>query len=380
MLRRRLILATAAACTAALAGAMTAGAMSADGTSGGSSPKSGTASKSRAVAAAHRQPAATGVQLQTWLYPGSPGDSTCTAAAEYADNRVKNGALKPEYWSVTSKGKVTLETTADGTCNTYSAANVADLKAHSAYQYPTISGMTTADVHALVSSSTNRANAVSQLTTFVVNNQLSGVDVDMEDYWSWSAADFGNYKTFLGQLATSLHGQGKKLVVDAPAMTEDADFYDYAAVSAKGVDELDIMAYDEEFDTAPGSRCLPITPLNWLKQVTRYAQSKIPDPAKLVIALPSYGISAPDPCDLDAVTGNIQYSDMKHSPGFSTDPATVAARRDASSGEIRWVSGGTLYDYVDSTALNAKLAVLTSLGVTKVSVWSLGGGNPWFTG
>jgi spore germination protein YaaH len=380
MLRRRLILATAAACTAALAGAMTAGAMTAGGSSSGGAPKSGDASKGHAVTAAHRQPAASGIQLQTWLYPGSPGDSTCTAPAEYADNRVKNGALKPEYWSVTSKGKVTLETTADGTCNTYSAANVADLKAHSAYQYPTISGMTTADVHALVSSGTNRSNAVSQLTSFVVSNQLTGVDVDMEDYWSWSAADLTNYKTFLGQLATSLHAKGKKLVVDAPAMTEDADFYDYAAVSAKGVDELDIMAYDEEFDTAPGSRCLPITPLAWLKQVTRYAQSKVPDPAKLVIALPSYGISAPDPCNLDAVTGNIQYSDMKHSPGFSSDPATIAARRDASSGEIRWVSGGTLYDYVDSTALNAKLAALTSLGVTKVSVWSLGGGNPWFTG
>ncbi|MEW2516623.1 glycosyl hydrolase family 18 protein [Actinacidiphila alni] len=378
--RRLIILATAAACSAALAGAMTAGAMTTDG-----APHHGPAGKGRRSAAAHRpaaaaRHAATGVQFQTWLYPGGSGDSTCTAPAEYADNRVKNGALKPEYWSVNGKGKVTLESAADGSCNTYSAANVADLKAHSAFQYPTVSAMTTADVHALVSSSTNRGNAVSQLTSFVVDKQLSGVDVDMEDYWSWSAADLRNYKTFLKQLATALHAQGKKLVVDAPAMTEDADFYDYADVSATGVDELDIMAYDEEFDTASGDRCLPITPLDWLRQVTRYAQSKVPDPSRLVIALPSYGISAPDPCDLDAVTGNIQYSDMKHSPGFSTDPATVAARRDPSSGEIRWVSGGKLYDYVDSKALDAKLAVLTSLGVTKVSVWSLGGGNPWFTG
>lgn len=370
MLRRTLVLATAAACSAALVGAMTAGA--AVHPSAAVHPR----------AAAHPRPAqsaASGVQFQTWLYPGGAGDSTCTAPSEYADNRVKNGALKPEYWTVTSKGKVSLETTASGACNTYSAADVADLKAHSAYQYPTVSGMTTADVHALVSSGANRSAAVSQLTSFVVDHRLTGVDVDMEDYWSWTAADFSNYKTFLGQLATALHAQGKKLTVDAPAMTEDASFYDYAAVSAKGVDELDIMAYDEEFDTAPGARCLPIAPLNWLKQVTRYAQSKVPDPARLVIALPSYGISAPDPCDLDRVTGNIQFSDMVHSPGFSTDPATIAARRDPSSGEIRWVSGGTLYDYVDSAALDAKLAAVTSLGVTKVSVWSLGGGNPWFT-
>jgi spore germination protein YaaH len=320
-----------------------------------------------------------GVQLQTWLYPGSAGDSTCTAKSEYADNRVRNGALNPEYWSVNSDGSVTLETTANGTCNTYSAANVADLKAHSAYQYPTLSGMTTADVHALVKSKSARTAAVSKVTSLVTDAGLSGVDVDLEDYWSWSTADFTNYKTFLGQLATALHAKGKRLQVDAPAMTEDASFYDYAAVVATGVDDLVIMAYDEEFDTEAGARCLPISPYDWLKKVTTYAQSKVPDPSHLIIGLPSYGYSAPDPCNLNSVTGNIQFSAMKQSPGFSTDPATVESRRDPSSGEIRWTSGGTLYDYVDSTAMDRKLAVLKSLGVTKVSVWSLGGGNPWFS-
>ena len=371
MLRRTLVMSATAVCAVA---AVSAGFTVANaGTSTGL--KAGTPTSVQQKASG-----TSGVELETWLYGGSTGDSECTAASEYADNRVKSGALKPEYWSVTGKGKVTLESATSGSCNGYSAANVADLKAHSAYQYPTISGMTTADVHALVSSSSNRSAAVSQLTSLSVSAGFSGVDVDLEDYWSWSTADFTNYKTFLGQLATSLHANGKKLLVDAPAMTEDASFYDYAAVSAEGVDELEIMAYDEEFDTPDGARCLPITPYAWLKQVTQYAQSKVPDPSRLVIGLPSYGISAPDPCNLDDVTGNIQFSDMKKSPGFSTNASTIAARRDPSSGEIRWVSGGTLYDYVDSTALNAKLAVLTSLGVTKVSVWSLGGGNPWFTG
>jgi spore germination protein YaaH len=321
-----------------------------------------------------------GIQLQTWLYPGSAGDSQCTAPSEYADDRVKDGALNPEYWTIGDNGSVTLETTADGLCNTYSAANVADLKAHSAHQYPTLSGMTTATVHALVKSTSARTAAVTKVTSLVNSAGLSGVDVDMEDYWSWSAADFTNYKTFLGQLATALHANGKRLQVDAPAMTEDASFYDYAAVVATGVDDLVIMAYDEEFDTASGDRCLPISPYDWLKKVTTYAQSKVPDPDQLIIGLPSYGYSAPDPCDLNSVTGNIQFSAMKESPGFSTDAATVESRRDPSSGEIRWTSGGILYDYVDSTAMNSKLAVLKDLGVTKVSVWSLGGGNPWFSG
>ena len=37
------------------------------------------------------------------------------------------------------------------------------------------------------------------------------------------------------------------------------------------------------------------------------------------------------------------------------------------------------YDYVDATALNAKLQTVENMGVTDVSVWSLGG-EPWFTG
>ncbi|WP_354637123.1 UTRA domain-containing protein [Kitasatospora camelliae] len=259
------------------------------------------------------------------------------------------------------------------------AAQTIEPTAHSRYQYPTISGMTTADVHALVSSRTERSAAVTRLTSLVVDAGLTGVDVDLEDYWSWSKADFDNYKTFLRRLATALHAKGKRLQVDAPAMTEDAPFYDYAAVSATGVDELVIMAYDHQYDTEPGAACLPITPYDWLKDVTAYAQSKVPDPNRLVIGLPSYGYSAPAPCDLNAVTGNIHFADMRHNPGFSADPATIERRRDPSSGEIRWTSGGVQYDYVDRVSLDRKLAVLTGLGVTKVSVWTLGGANPWFT-
>jgi spore germination protein YaaH len=99
---------------------------------------------------------------------------------------------------------------------------------------------------------------------------------------------------------------------------------------------------------------------------------------QMVIGLPSYGYSAPAACDTDEITGNIPNVTMQTMPGYSSKPATVAARRDPGSGEIRWVSGGTLYDYVDSTAMDAKLSLLERLGVTKVSVWSLGG-NPWFS-
>ncbi|MDJ0346893.1 glycosyl hydrolase family 18 protein [Streptomyces sp. H10-C2] len=375
MRNRRLITAAAAACTVA---ALAAG--SALGTPAGHPPAP--ARSATEVSAAH--PAAgksgtpAGVQLQGWLYPGSAGEPQCAGQAEYADDRLKTGALSPEYWAVQPNGTLLLETTAQGLCNAYSAANVADLKAHSAAQYPTVSAMDTATVRALVGSSVRRGQAVQQLTAMTVNAGLTGIDVDMEDYWSWAPADFTGYRTFLTELATSLHSAGKRLQVDAPAMTEDASWYDYAAVAATGVDEIAIMAYDDEYASDPGGKCKAITPYAWLKQVVQYAQSKVPDHDRLVIGLPSYGYSAPAACDTSAITGNIPFSVMRGNPGWSGNAATIERRRDSGSGEIRWTSGGRLYDYVDRTAMDRKLKVLTGLGVTKVSVWSLGG-NPWFT-
>lgn len=252
-----------------------------------------------------------------------------------------------------------------------------DVEAHSAEQYATVSGMTYSDVSALVNSGAKRTAAVNTLVGKIKPTRFTGIDVDLEDYWSWNGTTLANYKTFLRQLASALHANGLKLQVDAPAMVADASWYDLAGVAATGVDAVSIMAYDEEYDSAPGSKCLAITPFDWLTTVTRYAQSKITNPSKLIIGLPSYGYTAPAACDTNQITGNIPNVTMRTMPGYSTNPATIATERDSGSGEIRWIEGGTLYDYVDSTAMDRKLALLQSLGVRKVSVWSLGG-NPWF--
>ncbi|MEY9904844.1 spore germination protein YaaH [Catenulispora sp. MAP12-49] len=324
----------------------------------------------------HSGTSAASPQLQAWMYPGTPGsDPACLAQSEYADGRLATGVLKPEFFTISgTRGTVQVES---GQCNEDTPSFVADVKAHSAEQFATVSGMTTADVSALVNSSSKRSAAVTKLVNQINAVGFTGIDVDFEDYWSWNSTTLTNYEKFLKQLATALHASGRKLQVDAPAMVADADFYDLAGVAATGVDEVEIMAYDEEYDSTAGQRCLAITPFAWLTSVTQYAQSKIPNPAQLVIGLPSYGYSAPAACDTSQITGNIPNVTMATMPGYSSDPGTIAARRDSGSGEIRWTSGGMLYDYVDSTAMDRKLAVLQGLGVTKVSVWSLGG-NPWF--
>jgi spore germination protein YaaH len=365
---------TAAACAIACVTSVSEARATAHATA---APHKSSASAAKTSASASNQASSTASpQLQAWMYPGTPGtDPACLAQSEYADGRLASGVLKPEFFTISgTNGAVQVES---GQCNEDTQAFVADVKAHSAQQFATVSGMTTADVSALVDSSKKRSAAVSTLVSKINATGFTGVDVDFEDYWSWDSATLTNYKKFLTQLATALHASGRKLQVDAPAMVENASWSDLAGVAATGVDEIEIMAYDEEYDSTPGGQCLAITPYAWLTSVTRYAQSKVPNPAQLVIGLPSYGYSAPAACDTSQITGNIANVTMRTMPGYSSDPGTVEARRDSGSGEIRWVSGGTLYDYVDSTAMDRKLAVLKGLGVAKVSVWCLGG-NPWF--
>ncbi len=147
----------------------------------------------------------------------------------------------------------------------------------------------------------------------------------------------------------------------------------YGDVAAAGA-HLVVMAYDHEFDTA----CAPISPYSWLQQVVRYAQSQVPA-TDLTIGIPSYGYTTTTCKKVAHVTSNVAYVTMRSLPGFPNTPAAVEAFRDPSSGEIRWSDNGVFRDFVDSSALNAKLAVVEATGVTDVSVWSLGG-EPWFGG
>ncbi|MGH1551870.1 hypothetical protein ACRAWF_06125 [Streptomyces sp. L7] len=148
--------------------------------------------------------------------------------------------------------------------------------------------MTTADVHALVSSSAKRTAAVSKVSPSPFSSATRRAAAAPRRRpgglpgSARSTGDFANYKTFLGQLATALHAKGKRLSVSTlPAMTEVTPlFYDRLSGGGRhlGADDVVIMAYDEEFDTASGARCLPISPYDWLKKVTGTRRARSPTP------------------------------------------------------------------------------------------------------
>ena len=311
--------------------------------------------------------------IEAWVYPASAGQPACDVPADLAELAAQAVAvLKPEYLTINTRGRVVTETAANLPCNGFSAANLASVRAAAHRVYVTVSAGTKA-TKAVLANTTHRATAEASIESFVDSNRLDGVDLDFEPN-KWSQTTWQEYMSFVSALVATMRPDGRSVEVDLEPFTTtpwDAERYgDVAAANAHVV----VMAYDHEFDIA----CAPITPYSWLAQVVAYAQSQVPA-ASLTIGIPSYGYTTTTCRKVAHVTSNVAYVTMEREPGFPTTPAAINVLRDSSSGEIRWKSGGVFYDFVDASALNAKLGIVENMGVTDVSVWSLGG-EPWFSG
>jgi spore germination protein YaaH len=310
--------------------------------------------------------------LEAWIYPSGAGQPACSVPTDLSALAADPlDVLKPEYL-VASRGTVQVEDARSSPCNGFSAANLAHVRTAAHHVYVTVSAGTSG-AKTVLKKPVRRAAAEQTIESFVATNGIDGVDLDFEPN-RWSAALWVEYMDFVGHIASALAPQHRVVEVDMQAWTATpSDASRYAGPVAAGA-RLVVMAYDHEYDIA----CAPITPYSWLQQVVRYSLTQVPN-ARLTVGIPSYGYTTTTCQRVAGVTSNVAYVTMEHAAGFSTDPAVVAARRDAGSGEIRWASGTTHYDYVDATALDAKLQTVEALGVTDVSVWSLGG-EPWFTG
>jgi hypothetical protein len=311
--------------------------------------------------------------VEAWIYPGSPGQPTCDVPGELsAISSDPVALLKPEYLTVRGNGKLAIETATELPCNGFSPANLAQVRGAAHRVYVTVSAGPR-PTKSLLAKPSNVSAALTAIESFVASNGLNGVDLDFEPN-GWTTAMWSAYMGFVGGLVSALGPAGRSVELDLePFTTTPRDAERYGDVASAGA-HLVVMAYDHEYDVA----CAPISPYAWLEQVVAYAQSQVPE-SNLTVGLPSYGYTTTTCARVRHVTSNVPYVTMEEEPGFPTDPALVASLRDPGSGEIRWESNRVFYDYVDATALNAKLQTVQNMGVTDVSVWSLGG-EPWFTG
>ena len=128
--------------------------------------------------------------------------------------------------------------------------------------------------HELLTDEASAANAIQQITNYIVNEGYDGLDLDLEGV---PAEDRRALTSFVARLSQSLHGQGKLLTMAVPAKTRDvttgwAGPYDYAAL-APYVDLFVIMSYSY---TSAGGPPGSIAPYDWVDRSIAFATSQIP--------------------------------------------------------------------------------------------------------
>ncbi len=303
--------------------------------------------------------------VMAWMYPGRPA---CVSSDEYSDGRIIN-FLKPEYFTVTSAGQVKLLDVAYAGCNGFSPENVASVQANSDYSFVTVSAGGD-NVEAFFNSSpSNRSNAISTFVSFVVENNMTGVEIDFEGYGAWSSETYSGYKAFLQQLGDELHAANKQLMVDIPPIgtTLEQSYYEltYQEMAALPIDYLVVMAYDYQYDYGAGKA---VAPNAWVRAIVEHAQKHI-SVDRLVIGLPSYGYYGREGSYALTITASEVVRAAAGNTSFS---------RDALSYEMKGTKNGISYVYQDQESLDKKRAMIESLGVKFISVWALGG-NEWFS-
>jgi spore germination protein YaaH len=140
--------------------------------------------------------------------------------------------------------------------------------------------------HLLFTDDTSRSNAIQNIVDYTVSEDYDGFDIDLENV---DPDDRAAFSDFVGDLASTLHAQGKLVTIAVPAKERDittgwAGAFDYAALGSQ-VDLVTLMAYEYRGPfSGPGS----VAPFDWVRRVTDFAARQIPAD-KLLLGLAFYG-------------------------------------------------------------------------------------------
>jgi spore germination protein len=205
------------------------------------------------------------------------------------------------------------------------------------------------------------------LVQAAVRSGWDGLDIDYEQLPPTAGPAFTD---FLAALAADLHARGLRLSVAVPARTADDDqdglAYSYREVG-RVADHVRVMTYDHAWSgSEPGS----VAPLPWVRQVLRYAVSRIP-PSRLMLGLATFGYDWGKEGGEDLMAADAQQlaRSVGARPRWDDDTASMT---------FSYTKGGERHTvwFEDARSLEAKQRLAIDAGVRGVAVWSLGGEDP----
>jgi len=314
-----------------------------------------------------------------WTFPSTT--TTYDATAEISDGRFIY-MLKPYYFNVTTgaAGTLTLSTTANFPYNGYSTANAAFIKAHSVKQFVVVGCGRATDMDAICGNPTNSTSVINQLVAFCHTTGFTGVNLDFENFGVnpahanyCSPTQYSNFLSFVAALSTALHNNGFQLMIDGPQITTSyhSDYFsqsfyifNYADVVSY-CDYVEMQIYDFQYNGTAGTSLSP----NAMTVAMCQFLLNVAGATKAIAGMPAYGYKGPP--------GSYTIFETNYNT-FQTYSQVGTATRNADY-ELNWTYGGIYYDYMDTSGMNSKRALIEAQGIQNTHVWYIGG-NKWFTG
>jgi len=308
-----------------------------------------------------------------WLFP----DSTVSPITDIQNTNWH--AISAMWFHVSSTGTLVLRNAASHGQFHYNATRAQIVRDNSSLALVNVSCANPTYMHAMCYNTTKRPAAINTLIDFVTTNNLDGVDIDFEGFASFGPNMWTGYKVFLTELGNALHNIGKVLYVEVPPIWNNTTTmgtgkewmernsqgyypnFKYESFNTIPVDKVVIMAYDYHYDMTVGT---PNQPLEWLRDILKWAKTTITDDTRIVAGLPVAGYGGTTGSYAQTGAG---YDWLVKQPGFNL------TSRDASSSEIIWQNADKSYALIDQTALEDKIEVCVEEGIGEYMLWHIGG-------
>ena len=336
-----------------------------------------------------------------------PYYSTKRSLASIETNTAYINEVMPFWFTLKYNSKTKKASLADlytpfvGRLGVDSATVIDSLTALGVRALPTITDGTDENVLAgLISEPTSRAQIVTLITDYVVNNRYAGIDLDFEDFAfvdspsTWKKTAVG-WVALVKELSKSLHAKNKLLSVSTPYVWDPTEkrkgyyFYEWAKIGPY-IDRLRFMGYDYSV-ARPG----PIGPLSWTEKTIQYAVKAMPS-SKVYLGLPGYvrnwitavdGVCPANVAKVYKVNARTEHPmswvrDNREELGFV--PQFNEEHQEMTFNYQRQYNGQTASGlstsctvkrtvwYQDQRALTARAALVTKYKLGGVAMWTLG--------
>ena len=229
--------------------------------------------------------------LSGWL-DGSP-----TIYLPSVDNNFNYEVIRdvsPFWYGLASETKITDKYTLGLYTKPITVA-LQDLKTRGLIVIPTITDdQPVRTLAGILANEGRRATLVKSIRDLVAKYNYDGIDLDFEKFYAKGETRANwvvmkpNWVSFIKELSTALHADGKLLSVTTPPDFDPATKRAGNWVYAWGeigplIDRLRIMAYDYSTTTAG-----PIGPLDWTEDAVKFAVTQMPA-SKVFVGIPGYG-------------------------------------------------------------------------------------------